>query len=307
MRAITYAEFGDASVLQLSDIPEPNPGPDEVVVEVRAVGINPVDWKARQGYLDGLIHTVFPAVPGWDVAGVVVRLGADTPEFAVGDEVFAYARKDVLSSGTLAEKVAVSVRALAHKPATATFEQAAAVPLTGLTALRSIRRAAIGAGDRVLIHGGAGGVGSFAIQLARLEGASVTATASEHNHDYLRAMGATPIAYGEGLAERARAASPEGYDVVLDFAGGGALAATADLLRDGGRVVSIAEGKAAKELGGSVVWVRPDAAGLAELAALIDAGSLRVEVAGTYALADAAAAYRELEEGHVRGKLVIVP
>jgi NADPH:quinone reductase-like Zn-dependent oxidoreductase len=307
MQAISYAEFGDASVLKLVEVPEPNPGPDEVIVEMRAAGINPVDWKSRAGYLEGLIGTVFPAVPGWDIAGVVTRLGADTPEFKVGDEVFAYARKDVLSSGTLAERVAVPVRALALKPVSATFEEAAAVPLTGLTALRSVRRAEVAAGDRVLIHGGAGGVGSFAIQLAVLEGATVTATASTRNHDYVRSLGATPIAYGDGLGERAMAAQPEGYDVVLDFAGGGALDSTPELLREAGRVVSIADGKGAVALGGSVVWVRPDAVALAELAALIDAGKLRVEVAGTYPLAQAADAYRELEQGHVRGKLVIVP
>jgi NADPH2:quinone reductase len=307
MRAITYAEFGDASVLTLSDIAEPNPGPDEVIVEVRAVGLNPVDWKARQGYLEGMIHTVFPAVPAWDVAGVVVRLGADTPEFAVGDEVFAYARKDVLNSGMLAERVAVPVRALARKPASATFEQAAAVPLTGLTALRSVRRADVAPGDRVLILGGAGGVGSFGIQLAALAGATVTATASEHNHEYVRGLGATPIAYGDGVADRAREAQPERYDVVLDFAGGGSLGAVTPVLRDDARVVSIADGKGAIELGGSVVWVRPDAHGLTELAHLIDAGALRIEVAGVYPLSDTVAAYRELEAGHVRGKLVVVP
>lgn len=307
MRAITYAEFGDASVLELSDIPEPNPGPDEVIVEMRAAALNPVDWKARQGYLEGTIRTVFPTVPGWDIAGVVVKLGADVPEFAVGDEVFAYARKDVLRDGTLAERVAVPVRALAHKPTSASFEEAAAVPLTGLTALRSVRRAEVSEGDRVLIHGGAGGVGSFGVQLAALAGASVTATASARNHEFLRELGATPVEYGDGLLERALAVQPDGYDVILDFAGGGAIAATASALRPGGRVVSIADGKGAAEHGGSIVWVRPDGAALAELAELIDAGKLRVEVASVYPLAEAADAYRKLEGGHVRGKLVVVP
>jgi NADPH:quinone reductase-like Zn-dependent oxidoreductase len=307
MRAITYATFGDASVLELTEVPEPTVGPDSVLVEVRAAALNPVDWKVRQGYLEGLIDTSLPAIPGWDVAGVVTRLGADTPEFAVGDEVYAYVRKDTVNAGTLAERVAVPVRALALKPKSASFEEAAAVPLAGLTALRCVRRADVRAGDRVLIHGGAGGVGSFGIQLAKLAGAEVTATASARNHDYLRELGATPIAYGEGVAARALEVQPSGYDVVLDFAGGGSLASTRELLRDGGRVVSIAEGKAAKELGGSVVWVRPDAAGLAELAELIDAGRLRVEVADVFSLANAADAFRELETGHVRGKIVVTP
>ena len=307
MRAITYSAFGDASVLELTDIPEPTVGPDSVLVEVRAAGLNPVDWKVRQGYLEGLIDSDFPTVPGWDVAGVVTRLGADTPEFEIGDEVYAYVRKDIVKSGTLAERVAVPVRALALKPKSASFEQAAAVPLVGLTALRCVRRADVKPGDRVLIHGGAGGVGSFGIQLARIAGAEVTATASVGNHDYLRELGATPIEYGEGVAKRALGVQPAGYDVVLDFAGGGSLASTRELLRDGGRVVSIAEGKAAKELGGSVVWVRPDSTGLAELAELIDEGRLRVEVAAVYGLADAADAFRELETGHVRGKIVVTP
>jgi NADPH2:quinone reductase len=307
MRAITYAEFGDAAVLQLSDVPEPNPGPDEVIVEVRAAGLNPVDWKARQGYLSGLIESVFPVIPAWDVAGVVTRLGADTPEFAIGDEVYAYARKDVLRGGTLAEKVAVPVRALAKKPASLSFEEAAAVPLAGLTALRTVRRAKVGAGDRVLIHNGSGGVGSFAIQLAIEAGATVTATASERNHDYIRSLGAVPIAYGEGVAERALEVQPNGYDVVLDYIGKEAVEASVPLLHGGSRLVTIAAGKSAIELGGSVVWVRPDAAGLAEVAELIDAGMVRVEVARTYPLEEAADAYRELESGHVRGKLVVTP
>ena len=134
MRAITYSEFGAADVLEVSDIDEPRVGPDSVLVEVRAAGLNPVDWKARAGYLDGFVESSFPVVPGWDVAGVVIKRGADTPEFEVGDEVYAYARKDVLSDGTLAERVAVPVRALARKPESASFEEAAAVPLAGLTA-----------------------------------------------------------------------------------------------------------------------------------------------------------------------------
>ncbi|WP_291379489.1 NADP-dependent oxidoreductase [Demequina sp.] len=307
MRAITYSEFGTPDVLTLTDLPEPRPGPDSVVVEMRAAGINPVDWKARQGFLEGLIDTVFPAVPGWDIAGVVAKVGADAPEFEVGDEVYGYARKDVLGGGTLAERVAVPVRALAHKPQTASFEQAAAVPLVGLTALRSVRRSHVGEGDRVLIHNGSGGAGGFAIQLARLAGATVVATASERNHEYLRTLGATPITYGDGLAERALAATPEGFDVVLDFAGDGSLDASEPAMREGARVVSVADGRGARRLGGVVVWVRPDAPGLVELAELIDAGSLTVDVARTYALEDAADAYRELEAGHVRGKLVITP
>lgn len=305
MRAITYSAFGGADVLTLTDIKEPHIGPDVVVIETRAVGLNPVDWKVRQGYLEGAIDTRFPAVPAWDVAGVVVKAGLDTPEFKVGDEIYAYARKDIVQDGTLAERVAVPVRTASLKPRTLSFEEAAAVPLTGLTALQSVRRTGVTAGDTVLIHGGAGGVGGFGIQLAVHAGATVVATASDANHDFLRSLGATPIAYGDGLAERALAVTPGGFDVVLDFAGGASLDSTPAVLKPGGRVLSIADPRAASEFGGQYAWVRPSPEGLAELAELIDAGVLRVEVAQVFELKDTADAFRLLEGGHVRGKVVV--
>ncbi len=304
MRAISYTEYGSADVLQLVDLPEPHMGPDVLVIGVKAAGLNPVDFKIREGYLHGLLDAVFPIVPAWDVAGVVLKTGIDTPEFSVGDEVYAYARKDVIGGGTLAEQVAVPVRMLAHKPRSLTFEEAAAVPLAGLTALQSVRRAGVTSGDRVLIHGGAGGVGSFGVQLAGLTGATIVATASAGNHGYLANLGATAIEYGDGLTERALEASPSGYDVILDFAGGTSLDDTSQLLRDGGRVVSIADARAV-EFGGVNLWVRPDAADLAELAELIDNGTLGVEVSHVFDLADTSDAYRALESGHVRGKVVV--
>ena len=305
MRAIAYTEFGSADVLTLTDLPDPHIGPDAMLVEVRAAGLNPVDYKVRQGHLEGLIDTQFPAIPGWDLAGVVVRPGIDTPEFRVGDEVFAYARKDLVQGGTLAELVAVPVRTVALKPRSLSFEQSAAVPLAGLTAFQSLRRVHVDAGDRVLIHGAAGGVGSFGVQLAVGRGALVVGTASEHNHDYLRGLGATPISYGEGLVEHAMEASPEGYDVIVDFAGGTSLDGTATLLRPGGRVLSIADPRARSEFGGEHLWVRPDAADLAQLASLIDSGGLAVELAHVFDFARTADAYRALESGHTRGKVVV--
>ncbi len=305
MRAITYDKFGSADVLALTDVPEPHIGPDVVVIETRAVGLNPVDWKVRQGYLEGVIDTILPAIPAWDVAGVVVKVGLDTPEFSVGDEIYAYARKDTVHDGALAERMAVPVRTAALKPRSLSFEEAAAVPLAGLTALQSVRRAGVSAGDTVLIHGGAGGVGGFGIQLAVLAGATVVATASDANHDYLRSLGATPVAYGEGLSERALAAAPGGYDVVIDFAGGASLDSTPAVLKPGGRVVSIADSRARSEFGGQYVWVRPSQADLTELARLFDAGALRVEVAQVFPFDDAADAFRRLESGHVRGKVVV--
>ena len=176
MRAITYDRYGGSDVLQLTDQPEPKVGPDSVLVRVRAAGVNPVDWKLRAGYLDGLLDVQFPVVPGWDVAGVVERVGLDVPELAVGDEVYGYARKDWVHGGTFAELVAAPVRTLARKPASLTFEEAAAVPLAGLTAYQSIERVGVAAGATVLVHAAAGGVGQFAVQILRARGARASVT-----------------------------------------------------------------------------------------------------------------------------------
>jgi NADPH2:quinone reductase len=305
MKAVTYSEFGGAEVLHVVDRPEPHVGPDTVLVKVVAAGLNPVDYKIREGYLEGLLDTTLPAVPGWDVAGVVVKPGLDTPELAVGDEVLAYVRKDTVSDGTLAEYVAVPVRTAAKKPAGLSFDEAAALPLAGLTALQTIRRAGVTEGQTVLVHAAAGGVGSIAVQLAVHAGARVVGTASPRNHDFLRELGAEPVAYGDGLVAAAREVAPDGFDVILDYVGGQAIDTAAELLRPGGTVVSITDARARDELGGHYVWVRPDPEGLAELADLVARGTVRVEVAETFDLDHAADAYRALETGHTRGKIVV--
>jgi NADPH:quinone reductase-like Zn-dependent oxidoreductase len=305
MRAITYAEFGSADVLELTEQPDPHIGPDTVVVRVKAASVNPVDWKIRQGYLQGLIDTELPAIPGWDVAGVVEQVGLDTPEYQVGDEVYGYVRKDTVRGGTFAELVAAPVRTLARKPASLSFEEAAAVPLTGLTAYQVIQRAGVQDGQTVLVHATAGGVGAFAVQIAKALGARVIGTASERNHEFLRGLGAEPVTYGDGLADRVRAIAPDGVDVVLDFVGDGAVAATVENLADGGTVASIADPTARSEHGGHYVWVRPSTADLDALTALFDAGKLSVEIAQVFDLADAAEAHRANESGHTRGKVVV--
>ncbi|MDR7384566.1 NADP-dependent oxidoreductase [Promicromonospora iranensis] len=305
MRAITYSTFGSADVLELSDQPDPHIGPDTLLVRVRAASVNPVDWKIRQGYLEGLIDTTFPAIPGWDVAGVVEQVGLDTPEFQVGDEVYGYVRKDTVQGGTFAELVAAPVRTLARKPASLSFEEAAAVPLAGLTAYQAIRRAGVTEGQTVLVHAAAGGVGAFAVQLAKALGARVIGTASEGNHEFLRALGAEPVTYGDGLADRVRSVAPDGVDVALDFAGGEAVATSAEVLADGGTIASITDATARTEHGGHYLWVRPSTADLDALTALFDAGKLSVEVAQVFDLADAAEAHRANETGHTRGKVVV--
>ena len=304
MRALLYDQFGGNEKFRVGAVSDPLVGPDSILVRVVAAGLNPVDYKVREGYLQQLMPTVFPVVPGWDVAGVVVRTGLDAPEFAVGDEVLAYARKDFVHGGTLAEFVEVPVRTAAHKPPGLGFEEAAALPLTGLTALQTVRRSGLGEGSTVLVHAAAGGVGSFATQLAVMAGARVVGTAREANHDYLRTLGAEPVSYGDDLVVAARALVPEGYDVILDYAGGQAIDTVPDLLRPGGSVVSIADGRVTG-LGGIYAWVRPSRSDLAELAALAAAGRLTVTVSEVFDLDNAAEAYRSLEGGHTRGKIVV--
>ncbi|GCE76623.1 NADP-dependent oxidoreductase [Cellulomonas biazotea] len=305
MRAITYSRYGGAEVLELTEQPTPKVGADSVLVRVRAASVNPVDWKVRAGYLDPIMDVQFPVVPGWDVAGVVEKVGLDTPEYQVGDEVFGYVRKDWVHGGTFAEYVSAPVRTLARKPSSLTFEEAAAVPLAGLTAYQSIRRAGVTSGQTVLVHAAAGGVGGFAVQIAKALGARVLGTASERNHDFLRGLGAEPVTYGDGLVDRVRALAPEGVDVVLDFGSPDAITTAPALLAPGGTVASITDPRARDELGGHHVWVRPDTADLEALGALIDGGQVKVEVAEVFDLADAAAAHEASASGHVRGKVVV--
>ncbi|MFI9204548.1 NADP-dependent oxidoreductase [Streptomyces sp. NPDC053048] len=303
MKAVSYRAYGGPEVLEYGDLPDPHPGPDSVLIKVKAAAVNPVDWKAQAGYLGGLIDAVFPVIPGWDVSGVVVTPGSDTPEFQEGDEVIGYVREDFLSRGTFAEYVAAPVRTLARKPANLSFEEAAGLPLAGLTAYQSLKAVQAGEGDTVLIHAAAGGVGTMAVQLARHLGARVIGTASERNHDFLRSLGAEPVTYGEGLNERVRALAPEGVSVVLDFVGG-VINGSSEVTADGARLVSIVDPDVTA-LGGRLLWVRPDAADLAALSHLAEQGVLSVEVAQVFPLEKTADAQRLSAEGHTRGKIVV--
>ncbi|WP_166826768.1 NADP-dependent oxidoreductase [Brevibacterium limosum] len=306
MRAAVYdaytENFDDITVREL---PDPKVPPASVLIEVRAAGVNPVDWKLVGGHLDPIMPTQFPVTPGWDVAGVVVGLGFDTPEFSIGDEVVAYARKDVLSGGTFAEKVAVPVHSVAAKPNSLSWEQTGGLPLAGGTALRTLESLGDLEGRTVLIHGASGGVGSFAVQIARAVGARVIGTASEANHEYLRGLGAEPVTYGDGLVERVLEAAGGKVDGVADFVGG-VLDNTLAVLAEGGAHASVADPSVA-EHGGRYIWVRPDGSETARLGLLVDEGKLTVDVAGTYGLDQVPQAFKDSATGHVRGKLVIVP
>ncbi|MCX4583243.1 NADP-dependent oxidoreductase [Streptomyces sp. NBC_01481] len=305
MKAISYSRYGGPEVLEYGELPEPKVGPDSVLVKVRAAAVNPVDWKAREGYIDALFEPVFPVIPGWDVSGVVVQPGIAVTEFAVGDEVMGYVREDFVSRGTFAEYVAAPVRTLARKPLNLSFEQAAGLPLAGLTAYQVLRGALkVNSGDTVLVHAAAGGVGSLAVQLAKHAGARVIGTASERNHDHVRELGAEAVTYGDGLADRVRALAPDGVDAAFDTIGGDALKSAAEVLAPEGRLASIAD-REVLSLGGSYCWVRPDAAELAALGELAEQGVISVHVDQTFPLEQTAEAQAVNAEGRTRGKIVV--
>ncbi|MGQ1796905.1 NADP-dependent oxidoreductase [Kocuria oceani] len=303
MKALTYARYGGPEVLELTDLPEPKVPPGWVLVRVRSAAVNPVDWQIMAGNLDPLLEVQFPVVPGWDVSGVVESAGIDVPEWAPGDEVISYARTDWVHGGTMAEYVALPSRLLAPKPASVDWDRAASLPLAGLTAYQVLGRLEVAADQTVLVHNASGGVGGYAVQLAVARGARVIGTASETNHDYLRGLGAEPVVYGDGLPERVRELAPEGVDVVVDLVGG-VVEQTLAVLKDGGRHASVAD-EAVEAHGGTWMWVRPSAEDLTELSRLVDRGALRIELARSVPLAEAAEAYRLSQEGHVRGKIAV--
>ncbi|MYV43571.1 zinc-binding dehydrogenase [Streptomyces sp. SID1328] len=305
MKAISYRRYGGPEVLEYGELPEPKVGPDEVLVRVRAAAVNPVDWKCREGHLDPVLNTVFPVITGWDVSGVVVRPGASVAEYEEGDEVMGYVREDLLSLGTFAEYVAAPVRTLARKPAAFSFEEAAGLPLVGLTAYQVLVKVLeVKRGETVLIHAAAGGVGSLGVQIAVHLGAYVIGTASERNHAYVRGLGGEPVTYGEGLADRVRGIAPEGVDAVLDTVGGETLKVSAQLLAPGGRLASIADPEVT-EYGGRYWFVRPDAEDLAKLSQLADQGAVSVHVDKAFPLEQTADAQRLSQEGRTRGKIVV--
>lgn len=311
-RAVVYREIGGPEVLSLEDVPDAEPGAGEVVVAVRAAGVNPIDWKLRSGVRGN--GTGGRAVrPGADAAGVVEAVGDGVDGVAVGDEVIVRSAR-----GAYATQVVAPADHLVAKPAGLGWAEAASIGVPAGTAYQALRSLGIGAGDTLLVHGGAGGVGQAAIQFAVADGVRVIATASERNHERLRELGAVPVAYGPGLVERVTELAPEGVSAALDAVGTDeALDASVALVADRDRIATVVRGADAPRwgirafAGGSAVpltdqekrW-RDEATGLvAELAA---AGRFDLEVSRTFGLDEAAEAQRVSEDGHVRGKLVIL-
>lgn len=302
MRAAVYRRFGGPEVLEITDLPEPKVGLQNVLVRVRAAALNPADLGYQAGAVDGMVDTYFPVVPGWDIAGVVERAGPGAPEFAPGDEVVGYLQAPVMNRfGGYAELVSAEYSSLAPKPRNASWAEAAGLPLAGLTALQAVEHLAPATSDTLLVHGAAGAVGSLAVQLAVAAGTRVLGTASPANNDYLRSLGAEPLTYGDGLAERVHAAAPVGVDLVLDTAGRDTLATTPIAAR---RVVTVADFAAP---GAETVFVRRRDGDLRALVSLVEKGVLKVRVAATFPLEQAAEAQRLLAGGHAPGKVVLLP
>ena len=278
----------------------------EVLIRVHAAGINPVDWKIREGRMSDMIPTTFPLVLGWDVSGVVESVGRGVNRLAVGDEVFSH--PNISHDGAYAEYIVVAEFEVARKPKSIDHVHAAALPYAGLTAWQSLFDAAgLSAGQRVLIHGAAGGVGHLAVQLAKWKGAHVIGTASERNHPFLRKLGVDQvIEYPEERFEEA----VEPVDVVLDTIGGETQDRSWQVLKANGILVSIASpppaGVAAKYgVRQALVMVRSDAVQLTEMAKLVDAEKLKVIVETILPLSDATRGQELSERGHTRGKIVL--
>lgn len=301
MKAITYDAYG--APLQVTEQPTPKVGPGSILIRVKAAGVNPVDWKVMGGYLDSFMDIEFPAIPGWDAAGVVEAVGIDTPEFSVGDEVITYGRKNWVHGGSFAELMAVPADIAATKPTNMSWEEAAGLPLVGLTSYQTLKRMNLAQGETLLIHGGAGGVGAAGIQIAVSMGARVIATASKPNHDYLRSLGAEPVEYGDQLVGQVRSLAPEGVDLVADFVGG-VLEQTLAVLRKGGRHASIDDGSVLDH-GGPWLWARPSGADLQALADMVNDGTLSIRVGHTFPLEEAAQAFELSQGGHPQGKIVL--
>lgn len=314
MRQIFYSRFGGPDVLQLEHVAIPQPGPGQVRVRVAGCGVNPIDFKTRSGlgFVSQLLGQHFHFVPGYDASGVVDALGEGVTALAPGEAVFGMVNFP-LSTGGYAEYVIAPVEQWVRAPAAMPLAHAGGLPLAGLTAWQALFDVgALQAGERVLVLAGAGGVGHLAVQLAAWKGAQVSATASAANHDFLRRHGVVnPLDYRDPAA----IAQSGPWDLILDLMGGTVGEQALDWLAAKGRMVTVPTNTAAQllEKGNAVgrtvvaIKVMPDPAQLKALATLVDQDALRLHVSAALALEEAASAHEKIEQGHVRGKLILVP
>src|SRR5882757_8328751 len=306
-KAVQFDSYGSIDVLEVRDVPRPVPAADEVLVEVRAAGINISEAAIRAGAVRDIFPATFPSGQGSDLAGVVAELGSGITGFAVGDDVIGFSSR----RSSQAEYVTVPATQLTRKPSEVSWEVAGSLYVAGCTAYGAVRAVHLAPGDTVAIAGAAGGVGSIAVQLARRAGAMVLGIAGPSNDAWLADHGAVPVNYGDDLPARLRAAAPSGrIDALLDFYGAGYVAmAIEDFKLPSGKVDTIADFDAAKRFGVQTAGGADaaTAAVVAELADLVARGELEVPITGVFALDDVQDAYRELEKRHTRGKLVLRP
>jgi NADPH:quinone reductase-like Zn-dependent oxidoreductase len=307
MKAVRFDEYGQVDVLDVRDVPVPEPADGQVLVRVRAAGINPGEAKVREGALHAMFPATFPSGQGSDFAGVVERAGDGAGWIAPGAEVIGW----VDTRSSQAEYVVADAANLAAKPAHVPWEVAGALPVAGFTAWAAVRAVGLKQGDTVVVSGAAGGVGAITVQLAVRRGATVIGLAGPSNHDWLTRHGVIPVAYGDGVSERIRAAVPDGkrVDAFIDTYGGDYVElALGDLRVSNDRVDTIVRFDAVATYGikaeGNAAWASAETLG--ELAALVAAKELEVPLAQTFPLRDVKAAYRQLAKGHLRGKIVLI-
>lgn len=306
MKAVRFHTYGDSGVLVYEDMPRPEPGEGEVLIRIHAAGINPLDWKVRDGHLKERMGHKLPLVPGWDVSGIVEAVGPDVTAFKVGEEV--YGLLDTRRDGAYAQYVATSIQNLAFKPKTIDLIQAGAVPLAALTAWQALFEVAgLKSGQTILIHAAAGGVGHFAVQIAKWKKAKVIGTASANNESFLRELGADEVIdYTTTKFEEA----VKDVDIVLDTMAGDTRQRSWQVLKKGGILVAtlgISPEETPDEQGvrSGGLFVRADTEQLTQIAALIDAGDLKPVVSTVLPLEEAAKAHKLSQTGHVRGKIVL--
>jgi NADPH:quinone reductase-like Zn-dependent oxidoreductase len=306
MKAIRFHDYGGPEVMKYEDAPTPAPKDDEILIRVHAMGVNPVDWKIREGHVRQRIVLPLPAFPGGDISGVVEKAGAAAPGFSAGDEVMAL----IGLVGAYAEYVCIKPGIAAPKPKAMTHVEAASVPLAALTAWQALtEKAGLKAGQKILIHAAAGGVGQFAVQFARVLGADAVGTCSPANNDFIRGLGASAALDYHSDIYTANAGK---FDVVLDTMGGEVALRSLELLKPGGILVGVAPpsdktiaaaSAAGKRTAG--LQVRPEGAQLTEISRLIDAGKVRTTIAQVFPLAQAGKAHDLIKTGHTRGKIVL--
>lgn len=312
-QAAYYDQFGGIDQIKIGPIDLPELGEGEVLVKVKAAGINPVDAVVREGKFNAVVPAQFPVVPGWDVAGVIEKRGPGASRFADGAEVYGYIRRPVAQHGSFAERIVVPECYLAVKPAWLSWEAAGGLPLAGLTAYQAQMKAGkLQGGETVLILGASGGVGGTAIQLAKEAGATVLAVASADSADHMQQLGADhTIDYKAGpVGEQAKKLASDGVDLILDAISGDTLAQSLIALKPGGRIVSLlSDGKGLPLPAGAHfehIMAQPNVRDLDHLRDLADAGKLKVPIAATFPLAEVKKAFEQIESHHTTGKVVVM-